>query len=415
MLVPLRTSPLFLRLWLGALISGLGDGLTWIALQWLILERTNDSGTAVGLMLLCFGLPAVLTGTLIGRLVDRFGAVPVMIVDNLARAVIIVLIPLLDLFGKLEIWHVFVIAALCGALLPASQIGIRSLVPRFVPDAQLEGANAGIALTQQFVAVGPPIVAGFLIQRYGTSSALWVDGLSFVLFALLLLAMPNLKPNSTSLKLESLGSESLGSEPKRNAWQELRRHPTFLSLVLLNVAFYAAYGPLEAALPLLVKHDLNAGADAYGLLWTISGIGMILGNLCFSKPLSRLPAGLVLSAITLAWGASQLLMAFAPNMLFLSVWMFTAGLVWGPYSGLESTVAQRLIPAESHGRMFGAQESLVGPSGPLGMALGGLMLAGLSSRWVLGLSALACVLAGVIAFASPRMRHLEQDFIKESL
>jgi MFS family permease len=423
MLEPLRSSPLFLRLWLGALISGLGDGLTWIALQWLVLERTNDSGTAVGLMLLCFGLPAVLTGTLIGRLIDRFGAVPVMIIDNLARAVIIVAIPLLDQFGLLEIWHVFVIAALCGALLPASQIGIRSLVPRLVPDAQLEGANAGIALTQQFVAVGPPILAGFLIQRFGTSSALWVDGLSFVLFAVLLLAMPNLKPDSPGpdqigpdqIGSDQIGSDQIGPEPdvKRNAWQELSRNPTFLSLVLLNVAFYAAYGPLEAALPLLVKHDLNAGADAYGLLWTISGSGMILGNLVFSKPLSRLPAGLVLSTITLAWGVSQLLMAFAPNMIFLAIWMFTAGLVWGPYSGLESTVAQRLIPPESHGRMFGAQESLVGPSGPLGMALGGLMLALLSSRWVLGLSALACIIAALIAFASPRIRNLEQDFIKE--
>jgi MFS family permease len=432
MLEPLRSSPVFLRLWLGALISGLGDGLTWIALQWLILERTNDSGTAVGLMLLCFGLPAVLTGTLIGRLIDRFGAVPVMIIDNLARAVIIVAIPLLDLFGLLEIWHVFVIAALCGALLPASQVGIRALVPRLVPNAQLE---AGIALTQQVVAVGPPILAGFLIQRFGTSSALWVDGLSFVLFVLLLLTIPNLKSDANSpdskavgsdsleseslrpesLRPESLRPDSLRSEPnvRRNAWQELSRHPTFLSLVLLNVAFYAAYGPLEAALPLLVKHDLNSGAEAYGLLWTISGIGMILGNLVFSKALSRLPAGLVLSAITLAWGVSQLLMAFAPNMVYLAVWMFTAGLVWGPYSGLESTVAQRLIPPESHGRMFGAQEALVGPSGPLGMALGGLMLAFLSSRWVLGLSALACVIAALIAFASPRMRNLEQDFIQE--
>lgn len=93
MFAPMFISPPFLRLWLGALISGLGDGLTWIALQWLMLEKTNDSGTAVGLMLLCFGLPAMLTGAPIGRLMDRFGAVPVMIVDNLARALLMAVIP----------------------------------------------------------------------------------------------------------------------------------------------------------------------------------------------------------------------------------------------------------------------------------------------------------------------------------
>ena len=184
--------------------------------------------------------------------------------------------------------------------------------------------------------------------------------------------------------------------------------------ILRHLAPRAAYGPLEAALPLLVKLDLKAGADAYGLLWTISGIGMILGNLILSKPLSRLPVGLVLSAITVAWGVAQLMMAVSPTLVLVAVWMFVAGLVWGPYSGLESTVAQRLIPPESHGRMFGAQESLVGPAGPLGMALGGLMLAGLSSRWVLGLSALACVITGLIALTSRQMRNLEQDFVKEN-
>jgi MFS family permease len=404
MFAPLFISPPFSRLWLGALISGLGDGLTWIALQWLMLEKTNDSGPAVGLMLLCFGLPAMLTGAPIGRLMDRFGAVPVMIVDNLARALLMAVIPFLDAIGKLEVWHVFVIATLCGALLPASQIGIRSLVPRFVPDRHLEAANSGIAFTNQIATLGPPLLAGLLIERYGTSSALWIDACSFFLFALLLVTIPNLKPEQ----------REVGTQPERGAWRTLRAHPTFLNLVLLTVAFYAAYGPLEAAMPVLVKRDLNAGAFAYGLLWTASGIGMLLSNLFLSKPLSRLPAGWVLAGITVGFGMAQLLMAFSPDITFVTVWMFVIGLVWGPFTGLESTVSQRLIPQALHGRIFGARQALVGPAGPLGMALGGLMLAVLSSRWVLGLSALACVIAGLIALGSPRMRNLEQDFIKEN-
>ena len=404
MLEPLRTSPAFTRLWVGALVSGLGDGLTWIALQWLMLERTQDSGTAVGLVLLCFGLPAVLTGAPIGRLVDRYGAVPVMIVDNLARAIIIALIPILDASGRLETWHVFVIAALAGALLPASQIGIRALVPRLVPNQQLEPANAAIALTHQIGAVGPPALAGFLIERYGTPSAFWVDVLTFMVFALLLLSVPNHK----TATLEHITTR------QRNAWTILRQHPTFLSLVLLTVAFYAAYGPLEAALPVLAKRDLLAGAQAYGLMWTAGGFGTILGNILFSSPLSRWQAGLVLPAITLGWGIMQVLLAFLPDITAVTVWMFVSGLIWGPYMGLEATTLQRLIPQTQHGEVFGARQAFVGPAAPLGMALGGLMLIALSPRWVLGLSALACVLAGVLGLASKRIRKLEEGFVVSS-
>ena len=111
---------------------------------------------------------------------------------------------------------------------------------------------------------------------------------------------------------------------------------------------------------------------------------------------------------------AQLSMAFSPDITFVTIWMFVIGLVWGPFSGLESTVSQRLSPQAFHGQIFGARQALVGPAGPLGMALGGLMLAVLSSRWVLGLSALACIIAGLVALASPRMRKLEQGFFKEN-
>ena len=400
MLAPLRSSPAFARLWLGALISGLGDGLTWIALQWLMLERSNDSGTAVGLMLLCFGLPAMFSSAPIGRLIDRFGAGPVMIVDNLARGSLIVVIPSLNAFGKLEVWHVFVIASLAGVLLPASQIGIRALVPRLVSDAQLGAANAGIALTGQIGTVGPPVLAGFLIERYGTSSVLWLDAISFIAFAALLVGIPNFKLESQNLTAPK------GTVPK-SPWRVLRQQPNFSSLVLLTITFYIAYGPLEAALPLLVKRDLNAGAFEYGLLWTVSGVGIIFGNLFLSKPLSSLRPGLVLPAITLGFGVVQVLLAFAPNINVMTACMLLIGVIWGPYTGLESTVLQRLIPSSMHGSMFGARQALVSPAGPLGMALGGLMLAVLSPRWVLGLSALSCVLAGALALSSSRMRKLE--------
>jgi hypothetical protein len=61
--------PAFQRLWLGLSISYLGDQFTIIALLWFVLQLTG-SGAAVGLVILCFDLPGVVTGAILGRLLN---------------------------------------------------------------------------------------------------------------------------------------------------------------------------------------------------------------------------------------------------------------------------------------------------------------------------------------------------------
>jgi hypothetical protein len=95
---PLR-DPAFQRLWLGLSISYLGDQFTIIALLWFVLQLTG-SGAAVGLVILCFDLPGVVTGAILGRLLDRYQPRLVMGFDNLARAALIAAIPPLYALGS---------------------------------------------------------------------------------------------------------------------------------------------------------------------------------------------------------------------------------------------------------------------------------------------------------------------------
>jgi MFS family permease len=76
----------------GLSISYLGDQFTIIALLWFVLQLTG-SGAAVGLVILCFDLPGVVTGAILGRLLDRYQPRLVMGFDNLARAALIAAIP----------------------------------------------------------------------------------------------------------------------------------------------------------------------------------------------------------------------------------------------------------------------------------------------------------------------------------
>src|SRR5262245_35019480 len=255
---PLRR-PEFQRLWLGLSISYLGDQFTLIALLWFVLQLTG-SGAAVGLVILCFNLPAVVTGAILGRLLDRYQPRLVIGLDNLARAALIAAIPLLYALGSLQLWHVLVLALLAGALSPATTAGVRVFVPHLVSDAALDRANVLTATSLQFSYLVGPLAAGFAVARLGGPWALLIDAASFLLMGALSLTLP-----------------TIGREPRvvqhaaANRWLGLgalfsvRYLP---ALTLLSLVFFFSYGPLEAALPVYSRQTLHANADAYGLLWT---------------------------------------------------------------------------------------------------------------------------------------------------
>jgi Na+/melibiose symporter-like transporter len=85
--------PAFGRVWIGKLISLCGDAFTLIALPWFVLQITG-SGTATAGILLTLQLPAILTSTVIGSLIDRFQPRTIMTIDNGLRTLIIGLIPI---------------------------------------------------------------------------------------------------------------------------------------------------------------------------------------------------------------------------------------------------------------------------------------------------------------------------------
>ncbi|WP_180969982.1 MFS transporter [Deinococcus planocerae] len=389
----LRTRPAFARLWLGALVSGLGDTLSWLALTWFVLERT-DGGASVGVLLLCFALPAVVTGPLWGRALDRAQPAPLMGLDNLARAGLIALIPLLDALGVLEMWMVFVVAALMGALAPATQIGARLFVPALLPDDELEQGNAAYSLTTQVPTVFGPALAGLLVAAWGAPRALLVDALTFVFMAWALRGMPRLPRGGRT-------------EDRWGAARAQRWTPTVLATLGLTTLFYFVYGPLEAALPVFAREDLGTGPQGYGALWSALGVGSLFGTLLVGLLSRAFPVGLTLAGIMALWGVAVVGLALTPGVGPALAVMFAGGLIWGPYTALETTLLQRSVPSGEHGRLFGVRAMLLGPAAPLGTALGGLLLIGWRAEWVIALSGLGCVLGALAALPWLRRRGAE--------
>src|SRR5215213_4535175 len=106
--------PAVRRLSAGMLLSRTGDQLTTIALVWFVLDLTG-SGAAIGLVLLCAGLPPVVTGPLLGRVLDRWPVRQVLIADNLLRAALIGAIPVLYWTDRLNMPLIYGLSLAAGA------------------------------------------------------------------------------------------------------------------------------------------------------------------------------------------------------------------------------------------------------------------------------------------------------------
>jgi MFS family permease len=388
--------PAFGRLWVGRSISLFGDAFTLIALPWFVLQVT-DSGTATASILLTLQFPAILTSMVIGSLIDHFQPRAIITIDNGLRALIIGLIPILYWFGLLELWLLFLLTFLAGMLVPATEVGARSVLPELVEDQDLDAANMLWSFSLNLSLVLGPAVAGLLVASFGGPSVLLIDAVTFAVMAFVAVTLPNVERSKSSAQAPL--SERLGL---RQLWDmKVVRYTTLLSLV-----FFFSYGPLEAAMPLYSDAILQTDARGYGLLWSALAVGALIGTLSSTTLSRRLRLGVALPLIALLWGASLLPMAFTNKLWLACGLLLLGGLMWGPYTPMETTLLQRNVPKEQLGRVFGARSTLLTGGSPLGLAVGGILLAFVPSTIVIAFSALACILVGLGGLLSPSFRGM---------
>lgn len=397
---PLRSSA-FLRLWLGLSLSYVGDQFTTIALLWFVLQLTG-SGIAVSLILLCFQLPSMLMGPLLGTILDRWQPRLVMGIDNCARALLIGAIPALAWSGLLQLWQIYVLATLAGMLSPATGVGVRVILPHLVQEHELEQANALSSTSLQFAALLGPALAGILVAQAGGAYALLVDAMSFLLMGLLVFSLPSISRSSRSEVPANNNTNWL------SGFGLLFRQREVHLLTILSVVFFFSYGPLEAALPLYSNSVLHVGAQGYGLLWTGFGVGALAGAFCTGLVAARARPGITQPLIAVLWGGFLCPLMFFHSLPLALLCLALGAFSWAPYTPIEASLLQRIIPPAMRGQVFGARLSIVTVAAPLGTLLGGFLLQSLSPALVIGLSGLACIIAGAGGFASPAMRNLDR-------
>ena len=84
----LRRNRSFRQLWLGQVVSQMGDWFNTIALYTLILQLTG-SGRDIGVLLVARFVPSFFFGPIAGVIADRFSRQRIMIWSDLLRALVV--------------------------------------------------------------------------------------------------------------------------------------------------------------------------------------------------------------------------------------------------------------------------------------------------------------------------------------
>jgi MFS family permease len=356
----------FALLWVGATLSVLGDGLTWLALVWLVFEL-GGSAPDVGLLVFAYTAPVVVGGLLAGLLLDRFDRRRVLIADNAVRGLVVATIPVAAALGALQPWLLYAVAIVYGFFNMISLAGIPSMLPTLVEEDELVTANAMETMTYGVGGVVGPALGGLLIAVVGAAGVLWLDALSYLVFVAALAAMRARQRPEHSAP----GSRGLGP-----AFRFIVGTPAILAITLMFMAANVGEGMLLVIVPVYALDVLEAGSGAFGALVSILTGGMLVGALIIGVVHWRFRLGRSIAAFQAAAGLSILGLALEPGFLVAAAVLAVFGLLISPLTIWAQTIRMRLIPDQLRGRVFGLLRTLMQSTPPIGGIVAGSLLTG---------------------------------------
>src|SRR5678815_5389203 len=179
----LKNNRSFRQLWLGQVVSQMGDWFDTIALYTIILQLTG-SGRDVGLLLVARFVPSFLVGSLSGVVADRFNRRSIMIISDLLRAVVV--LGFLFVRRADQLWLIYFLTVLQLALSTFFEPAKTAIIPSIVSDRELVTANAISSVTWSAMLTIGAAIGGVVTGWFGTDVAFVLDAASYVLSAVLI-------------------------------------------------------------------------------------------------------------------------------------------------------------------------------------------------------------------------------------
>jgi MFS family permease len=358
-LEPLRERP-FRLLWLAAATSSVGDAMTPVALTFAVLDET-DSAASLGLVFAAFTLSHsvfILAG---GVWADRLERRVVMLTCDIVRCVALLVLAVLVIADDAALWEFVLLATVVGAAQSFFAPASTGLVPQTVSRAQLQNANALLALTRSGTWIAGPALSGVIVASAGAGWVFAIDAATFGASAVLL----------AGVRVSSAVAAERGAflADLAEGWRAVRarrwRWVSLLSFGIGNMAWGA-----QGVLGPLVAEDELGGAAAWGAILTVGGIGGAVGGVVALRwrPARPLLAG---HLVALGMAGYVLLFALPVPTAVIALGAFAAFVSIVVSNTLWETVLQSEVPHDVLSRVSSYDWAISLVFMPIGFALWG--------------------------------------------
>lgn len=354
----LRRNREFRLLWLGQVVSQMGDWFDTIALYTIALNLTG-SGRAVSLILVARFVPSFVIGPLSGVVVDRFPRRTIMIASDLGRAVVV--LGFLVVRRPEQMWIIYVLTVLQLALSTFFEPARTAVVPSIVERRELVAANTVSSATWSVMLTLGAAIGGLITGWFGTDAAFVLDSLTYLGSAALIagIKFPR-RPAREKTKLTVW--KALGITDTIEGIRYVRRRPRVFALLMVKSA-WGTGGGILALLAVFGEKVFPVGKSAatgIGILYAARGIGTAIGPMFARRVAGEgrkrmqqwIGLGFLLGGIFyIAFGSAA---NFVFALLVLGVAHMGGSILWV----FSTVLLQRTVEDRFRGRVFAAELAL---------------------------------------------------------
>jgi len=360
----------FSLVWLGQFVSIIGSSMTRFGLTIWAWEITGRA-TALALVGLFSLVPMLVLSPVAGAFVDRWNRKTIMILGDLVAGASTVFLLVLFLMGRLEIWHIYLVAVVGGAGEAFQRPAYMAAISTMIPKKHYGRAQGMVGMVESATGIISPVAAGALLGFIGINGIMFIDIATF-LFAVSMLLVVRIPQPAESREARAA---------RGNMWREsmfgfrflLHRKPLLyllLSYAVLNLVLTFSFSVQS---PMILART-GTNELLLGTVQMFFGLGGVAGGALMSiwgGPKRKI-RGIFLSVI----GAMLLgptLLGLGHNLVFWAAGAFCTVFFTQFASATSSVIWQTKVPLDVQGRVFAYRGMIGSIASPIGMILAGTL------------------------------------------
>ncbi len=393
----------FKLLWYGQTVSALGTTVSRLALPLAAIVVLHSTTFQVSLLTAAAWIPWLLFGLPVGAWVDRLPRRSILLVCDLASAVLFASIPLAAALGVLSFEQMVVVALLAGFLSVFFQTAYHVYLADVVTQELLLNANAKLQGSEAVAQVAGPSLAGLIASLIGATAGVLLDALTFVFSFVLTrrisdLGRPTTDATGKGVPLRrqiAVGVHFVASDPY------LRVLTIYGSLTNLALIGY------QSIVVTFLVRTVRLGPALVGVVLAAASVGGVLGAVLAQRVARSVGTSRALIFSALCTAPFGLLAALAGGgfrlvLPMLGVFVVAAGIVCS--NVVKDSFRQTYCPPEMLGRVLVTMQFLNYGSIPLGAVLAGGVATVLGLRTAVALAMGVLLLAALTLLLGP-LRH----------